>query len=83
MPLSSKNVKGASIHITATPKFSSIGPIIRVNASGLYVYRLRNYKDLETFIDEVSAVADKKTLLHIYMYIYKLQTNRILFYIVI
>ena len=32
----------------------------------LYVYRLRNYKDLETFIDEVSAVADKKTLLQIY-----------------
>jgi hypothetical protein len=32
----------------------------------LYVYRLRNYKDLETFLDEVSAVADKKTLLNIY-----------------
>ena len=52
--------------ITATQKFSSIAPIIRVNATELYVYRLRNYKDLETFIDEVSAVADKKTLLHIY-----------------
>ena len=55
--------------ITATQKFSSIAPIIRVNATELYVYRLRNYKDLETFIDEVSAVADKKTLLHIYIYI--------------
>ena len=63
--------------ITATQKFSSIAPIIRVNATELYVYRLRNYKDLETFIDEVSAVADKKTLLHIY--IYKQQTNRTLF----
>jgi len=52
--------------ITATQKFSSIAPIIRVNATELYVYRLRNYKDLETFIDEVSAVADKKTLLQIY-----------------
>ena len=50
--------------ITATQKFSSIAPIIRVNATELYVHRLRNYKDLETFIDEVSAVADKKTLLH-------------------
>jgi hypothetical protein len=30
------------------------------------VYSLRNYKDLETFIDEVSAVADKKTLMQIY-----------------
>ena len=52
--------------ITATQKFSSIHPIIRVNATELYVYRLRNYKDLETFIDEVSAVADKKTLMQLY-----------------
>ena len=52
--------------ITATQKFWSIAPIIKVNATELYVYRLRNYKDLETFIDEVSAVADKKTLLRIY-----------------
>ena len=52
--------------ITATQKFSAIHPIIRINATELYVYRLRNYKDLETFIDEVSAVADKKTLLDIY-----------------
>ena len=52
--------------ITATQKFAAIAPIIRVNATELYVYRLRNYKDLETFIDEVSAVTDKKTILQIY-----------------
>jgi len=52
--------------ITATQKFSAIHPIIRVNATELYVYRLRNYKDLDTFVDEVSAVLDKKTLLKIY-----------------
>ena len=52
--------------ITATQKFSAIHPIIRVNATELYVYRLRNYKDLETFIEEVSAVADKKTLMELY-----------------
>jgi ABC-type cobalamin/Fe3+-siderophores transport system ATPase subunit len=52
--------------ITATQKFAAIAPIIRVNATELYVYRLRNYKDLETFIDEVSAVTDKKTLMQIY-----------------
>ena len=46
--------------ITATQQFSSIHPLIRVNATELYIYRLRNHKDLETFIDEVSAVADKK-----------------------
>ena len=52
--------------ITATQKFSAIHPIIRVNATELYVYRLRNYKDLETFIEEVSAVYDKKSLLALY-----------------
>ena len=52
--------------ITATQKFSAIHPIIRVNATELYIYRLRNYRDLETFIEEVSAVADKKTLLELY-----------------
>ena len=52
--------------ITATQKFNAIHPIIRVNATELYVYRLRNNKDLESFIDEVSAVLDKKTLLELY-----------------
>ena len=52
--------------ITATQKFSSTAPIIRVNATELYVYRLRNYNDLQTFIEEISALIDKKTLLEIY-----------------
>ena len=52
--------------ITSTQKFSAIAPIIRVNATELYVYRLRNYRDLETFLEEVSAVANKKTLMQIY-----------------
>ena len=47
--------------ITATQKFASIAPIIRVNATELFVYRLRNYQDLQTFIDEISALMDKKT----------------------
>ena len=46
--------------ITATQKFAAIANIIRVNATELFVYRLRNYRDLETFIEEVSAVVDKK-----------------------
>ena len=52
--------------ITATQKFSAIHPIIRVNATELFIYRLRNYRDLETFIEEVSAVFDKKTLMDMY-----------------
>ena len=45
--------------ITATHKFNALSPLIRVNASGLYVFQLRNMKDLECMIDEVSAVLDK------------------------
>ena len=52
--------------ITPTQKFNAIHPNIRVNATELYVYRLRNMKDLDTFIDEVSTVLDKKTLLELY-----------------
>ena len=54
--------------ITATQKFNALSPLIRVNASELYVYRLRNYKDLETFVEEVSAIVsgDKKLILEIY-----------------
>ncbi len=37
-----------------------------MSATKLYVYRLRNYKDVNTFVDEVSAVHDKKTLLALY-----------------
>ena len=51
--------------ITATQKFAAIAPIIRANATELYVYRLRKYKDLETFV-EVSAISDKATILQIY-----------------
>ena len=52
--------------ITSTQKFTALSPIIRVNATELFIYRLRNYRDLETFIEEVSAVVDTKTLLEIY-----------------
>ena len=52
--------------ITATQKFNSLHPIIRVNATELYVYRLRNNKDLETFLEEVSAAVDRKSLMKIY-----------------
>ena len=52
--------------ITATQKFTAISPIIRVNATELYVYRLRSGQDLDTLINEVSALIDRKTLLNIY-----------------
>ena len=52
--------------ITSTQKFNALHPIIRVNATELFVYRLRNRKDLETFVEETSALIDKKTLMKIY-----------------
>jgi hypothetical protein len=52
--------------IVATQKFKAINNIIRVNATDLYVFKLRNQGDLDAFTDEVSAVADKKTILEMY-----------------
>ena len=51
--------------ITSTQKFRAIGNIIRINITELYVLRLRNTHDLEAFLEEVSALADKETLLDI------------------
>ena len=54
--------------ITATQKFNALSPIIRINATELMIYRLRNQKDLDIFLEEVSALFDRKTLLAIYQY---------------
>ena len=52
--------------ITATQVFNALSPIIRKNITELYVYRLRNYRDLESLIEELSALYPKKTLLELY-----------------
>ena len=52
--------------ITSTQKFRAIGNIIRINITELYVLRLSNTHDLEAFLEEVSALADKK---HYWMFI--------------
>ena len=46
--------------IVSTQKFYAISPIIRINATQLYSFKLRNYKDLESIIEELSAIYDKK-----------------------
>jgi hypothetical protein len=44
-----------------------LAKIIRVSASELYVFRLRNHSDLQTFLDELGGiVGDKKVLLEMY-----------------
>lgn len=52
--------------LVATQKYNAISPIIRVNATELYVFRLRSIQDLSTVIDENSALVDKATLMKIY-----------------
>jgi hypothetical protein len=49
--------------IVSTQKFTSVAPIIRVNATFLCVYRLRNQKDLDSLTEELAAMVGKKELL--------------------
>ena len=51
--------------ICSTQEFTALHPILRINASGLIVLRLRNYNDLITFLKEVCALIDRQTLLQI------------------
>ena len=52
--------------MVSTQKFASVAQIIRVNATVLCVYRLRNHKDLECFLDEVSGTVGRKEFLEMY-----------------
>ena len=52
--------------VVSTQKVTAIAPIIRVNATFLIVYRLRNSKDLETFLEELSAMLPRKELIELY-----------------
>ena len=51
----------AIIIITSTQKFNALSPIIRVNSRQLFFFRLRNYKEIETMVEELSAVLIKKS----------------------
>ena len=52
--------------ITSTQVYKRISPIVRKSMPHLFIYRLRNYGDLEAIVEELSAVYDKKTLLQTY-----------------
>mgnify|MGYP000417741973 CR=1 FL=1 len=52
--------------LVSTQKFASIAQIVRINATFLIVFRLRNNKDLECFLDEISGLAERKELLEMY-----------------
>ena len=52
--------------IAPTQVYKQMSPIVRKKMTHLFIYRLRNYNDLESIVEELSAICDKKTLLHIY-----------------
>ncbi len=52
--------------LVSTQKFASIAQIVIINAMFIIVYRLRNSKDLETFLEELSAMLHRKELLELY-----------------
>ena len=52
--------------ITSTQVYKAISPIIRKNLTAIMVYRLRNYSDLESLLEEFGSVYDKDTLLQLY-----------------
>ena len=52
--------------IVSTQKLASVTQIIRVNATFVCVYRLRNTKDLDCMLEEVSGTVGRQELLEMY-----------------
>ena len=48
--------------ITATQIHKGVCPVIRKSMTHLFIYRLRNYGDLEPIVEEMSAIYDKKDI---------------------
>ena len=46
--------------ITSVQMYKSLAPIIRKNATAMFIFRLRNHGDMEAILDELSALTDKK-----------------------
>ena len=51
--------------ITSTQVFNALSPIIRKNITQLYVYKLRNYKDLEAVLEELSALTEEDAIRYV------------------
>ena len=50
----------------ASQRLNLVSSIIRTQMSALFIFKQRNVKDLITFLDEFSAMVDKKTLMQMY-----------------
>lgn len=51
---------------TSVQSYKMLSPVLRKNATALYIFRLRNQADLDGILDELSALYDRKTLFNIY-----------------
>ena len=58
--------------LTATQKYNALAPIVRLNSSSLYIFKLKNMAEVDAFVQEQSALVDKNT---VYKKIYKLATE--------
>ena len=47
--------------ILSTQKYNVLAPIIRLNASALFIFRLKNMNEVNSFLEENSALVDKRT----------------------
>ena len=52
--------------ILSTQKYRSLANIVRLNSSSLYIFKLKNQSELDAFVEESSALVDKKALLEMY-----------------
>ena len=52
--------------ITLPQVYKQVSPTVRKNITISFIHRLRNYGDLESIIEEMPAIYDKKTLPQMY-----------------
>ena len=52
--------------LLSTQKYNVLAPIIRLNAGALFIFRLKNMSEVNSFLEENSALVDKKTLYDMY-----------------
>ena len=48
--------------ITSTQVYKQMSPIVKKNVTHLFIYRLRNYNDLESIVEDLSAIYDEKDI---------------------
>ena len=47
--------------ILSTQKYNVLAPIIRLNSSALFIFRLKNMNEVNSFPEENSALVDKRS----------------------